>query len=151
MKEVKIAPIRNGTVIDHIKPGMALKVMEILRIDGDSRHGVSIAMYAHSRKLGLKDIVKVEELELEPDVVNRLAVLTPNATISIIRDLKVVEKYMVQLPPVVEGIARCENLNCISNQKEPIISRLTRTSVDPPKYRCFYCGRDQENVQNNII
>ena len=151
MKEVRITPIKNGTVIDHIKPGMALKVMEILKIDGDARHGVSIAMYAHSKKLGLKDIVKVEELELKPAVVNRLAILTPNATISIIRDLKVVEKYMVQLPQVVEGIARCENLNCISNQREPITSKLERTSVDPPRYRCFYCGRDQENVQENIM
>jgi len=151
MKEVRITPIKNGTVIDHIKPGMALKVLELLKIDGDAKHGVSMAMYAVSKKQTLKDIVKVEGLELEPAVVNRLAILIPNATISIIRDFKVVEKYKVQLPQVVEGIARCENLNCISNQKEPISSKLERTSADPPMYRCFYCGRDQENVQNNII
>ncbi|MGA1792878.1 MAG: aspartate carbamoyltransferase regulatory subunit [Thermoplasmatota archaeon] len=151
MKEVRITPIKNGTVIDHIKPGMALKVLELLKINGDAKHGVSMAMYAVSKKQTLKDIVKVEGLELEPAVVNRLAILIPNATISIIRDFKVVEKYKVQLPQVVEGIARCENLNCISNQKEPIASKLERVSMNPPRYRCFYCGRDQENVQNNII
>lgn len=151
MKELKISPIRNGTVIDHIKPGMALKVMEILRINGETRNGVSIAMYAHSEKLGYKDIVKVEELELEPRIVNRLAILTPNASIAIIRDFKVEKKFNVQPPKLIEGIVRCENLNCISNQKEPIESRLERTSEDLPKYRCFYCGRDQGNVQKNII
>ena len=151
MKELRISPIRNGTVIDHIKPGMALKVMEILRINGETRNGVSIAMYAHSEKLGYKDIVKVEELELEPRVVNRLAILTPNASISIIRDFKVEKKYNVQPPKVIEGIVRCENYNCISNQREPIESILERTSMDPPQYRCFYCGREQDNVQKNII
>ena len=151
MKELRISPIKNGTVIDHIKPGMALKVMEILGIDGETRSGVSIAMYAQSKKLEYKDIVKVEELELEPRIVNRLALLTPNASISIIRDFKVEKKYNVQPPKVIEGIVRCENLNCISNQREPIESKLERTSMDPPLYRCFYCGRDQGNVQRNII
>lgn len=151
MEDLRISPIKNGTVIDHIKPGMALKVMEILQINGQTKNGVSIAMYANSKKLGLKDIVKVEELELEPRVVNRLAILTPNASIAIIREFKVEKKYNVQPPKKITGIVRCENLNCISNQKEPIESHLERTSVDPPKYRCFYCGRDQENVQGNII
>jgi aspartate carbamoyltransferase regulatory subunit len=151
MKELRITPIRNGTVIDHIKPGMALKVMEILQINGETKNGVSIAMYAHSKKLGYKDIVKVEELELEPRIVNRLAILTPNASISIIRDFKVEKKYNVKPPKSITGIVRCENLNCISNQREPIESQLVRTTIDPPKYRCFYCGRDQENVQENII
>ena len=151
MKELRISPIKNGTVIDHIKPGMALKVMEILKINGETRNGVSIAMYAHSAKLGFKDIVKVEELELEPRVVNRLALLTPNASIAIIRDFKVEKKFNVQPPKIIEGIVRCENFNCISNQREPIESRLERTSMDPPQYRCFYCGRDQDNVQSNII
>jgi aspartate carbamoyltransferase regulatory subunit len=151
MKELRISPIKNGTVIDHIKPGMALKVMEILKINSETRSGVSIAMYAHSEKLGYKDIVKVEELELEPRVVNRLALLTPNASISIIRDFKVEKKYHVKPPKIIEGIVRCENLNCISNQREPIESKLERTSSDPPEYRCFYCGRDQDNVQKNII
>ena len=29
MKELKVTPIKNGTVIDHIDPGMALKVLKI--------------------------------------------------------------------------------------------------------------------------
>ncbi|MDD1769718.1 MAG: aspartate carbamoyltransferase regulatory subunit, partial [Methanomassiliicoccales archaeon] len=29
MKDLKVTPIRNGTVIDHIECGMALKVLRI--------------------------------------------------------------------------------------------------------------------------
>ena len=30
MKEIKVAPIRNGTVIDHITAGQSLNVLKIL-------------------------------------------------------------------------------------------------------------------------
>lgn len=151
MEELRITPIRNGTVIDHIKPGMALKVMDILNISGEANSEVSIAMYARSAKLGLKDIIKVEGLELKPEEVNRLAIMTPKATISIIRDHKVVKKFQVRLPREVEGIVRCENLNCITNQREPVSPVMTLMTEEPPRYRCFYCGRHQENVADNIM
>lgn len=151
MKELKITPIRNGTVIDHIKPGMALKVVKILDISNESGKEVAIAMFTKSDKLGKKDLVKVEDMELRPRDVNKLAILTPNATISIIRDFKVVKKFKVELPDQVEGIARCENLNCITNQSEPVLPRLIRISDEPPLYRCFYCGRQQSDVTSNII
>ena len=32
MKELKVTPIKNGTVIDHIPPGFALKVLHVLNI-----------------------------------------------------------------------------------------------------------------------
>ena len=151
MKELKITPIKNGTVIDHIRRGMALKVIKILNIANGSEKEVAIALFTNSNKLGKKDIVKVEDMELGPKDVNRLAILTPNATISIIRDYKVVNKFKVQLPKQVEGIAKCENLNCITNQKEPVSPKLIRVTEEPPNYRCFYCGRDQEDVASNII
>ena len=151
MKELKITPIRHGSVIDHIKPGMALKVIKILKIANGSGKEIAIAMFTNSNKLGKKDLVKVEDMELGPKDVNKLAILTPNATISIIRDYKVIKKYSVELPEKIEGITKCENLNCITNQKEPVSPLLIRTQSDPPTYRCYYCGRDQEDVAANII
>lgn len=151
MKKLKITPIKNGTVIDHIKPGMALKVIRILNISDGSEKEVAIAMFTKSKKLGKKDLIKVEDMELGPQDVNKLAILTPNASISIIRDFKVVKKFKVELPEQVEGIAKCENLNCITNQKEPVEPKLIRTFDNPPRYRCFYCGRDQEDVTKNVI
>ncbi|MFO8050185.1 MAG: aspartate carbamoyltransferase regulatory subunit [Thermoplasmatota archaeon] len=151
MKELKITPIKDGTVIDHIKPGMALKVIRYLEINGGSENEVAIAMYTNSKKLGRKDLVKVEQMELGPREVNKLALLSPNATVSIIRDYKVIKKFNVQLPLKVEGISRCENLNCITNHREPVKSRMVRVSEEPPVYRCFYCGRNQEDITSNLI
>jgi aspartate carbamoyltransferase regulatory subunit len=130
---------------------MALKVVKILKISNGSQKEVAIAMYTNSKKLGRKDLVKVEDMELDPKDVNKLAVLTPNATVSIIRDFKVVKKFSVEVPEQIEGIARCDNPNCITNQKEPVAPRLIKTSVDPPRFRCFYCGRNQEDVVSTII
>ncbi|MDG6225645.1 MAG: aspartate carbamoyltransferase regulatory subunit [Candidatus Thermoplasmatota archaeon] len=151
MKEVRIAPIKNGTVIDHIKPGKALKVLDLLGIDGEERMALSLAMYAHSKKAGSKDLVKIEEKELKVDEVNRLAILTPNASISIIRDFQVVRKFNVAPPEVLEGIVKCENINCITNQNEPVPSRLIMTRKDPRTYKCHYCGRLQSDIEKNII
>lgn len=151
MKELKITPIKNGTVIDHIRRGMALKVIKILNIVSGNEREVAIAMYTNSGKLGKKDLVKVEDMELGPKDVNKLSILSPNASIAIIRDYQVVKKFKVELPEVVEGIAKCENINCITNQKEPVSPRLELISDDPVQYRCYYCGRDQEDVASNII
>jgi len=151
MKEIRIAPIKNGTVIDHIRTGKALKVLELLGITGEERMALSVAMYAHSNKAGTKDIVKIEEKELRPEEVNKLAILTPNATISIIRDSQVIKKFKVSPPDILEGIVRCENLNCITNQKEPVQSKLLRVPCDGMVFKCFYCGRLQKEVEKNLI
>src|SRR5579862_1912407 len=95
-RELKITPIKNGTVIDHIGNGLALEVLKIIGIDDlDKDSTVSVALHVRSQKLGWKDIVKVENMELSPRKVNAIALLAPTATISIIRDFKVREKRTV--------------------------------------------------------
>ena len=99
VRELRITPIRNGTVIDHIGNGLALDVLRIIgarSIDKDST--VSVALHVRSGKLGWKDIVKVENMELSPRKVNAIALIAPTATISIIRDFKVQSKRPVDLP-----------------------------------------------------
>ena len=87
VRELKITPIRNGTVIDHIGSGLALEVLRILGVRTlDKESTVSVALHVRSGKLGWKDIVKVENVELSPRAVNAIALIAPTATISIIRD-----------------------------------------------------------------
>ncbi|MCX6667333.1 MAG: aspartate carbamoyltransferase regulatory subunit, partial [Euryarchaeota archaeon] len=43
MKELKVTPIKDGTVIDHITPGRALKVLRILKIPESTSSVVSVA------------------------------------------------------------------------------------------------------------
>ena len=85
-KELYVKKIRNGTVIDHILAGHALDVLKILGIHGGEGHIVSVAMNVVSKKQNKKDIVKVENRELKPSEVDKIALIAPSATISIIRD-----------------------------------------------------------------
>ncbi len=142
VRELKITPIRNGTVIDHIASGLALEVLRILgrrQLDRDST--VSVAIHVRSGKLGWKDIVKVEDVELSPRTANAIALIAPTATISIIRDYKVREKRAVDLPPRVVGVLRCPNLNCISNQAEPLESEFEVVARRPTALKCAFCER----------
>ncbi|MCD6384086.1 MAG: aspartate carbamoyltransferase regulatory subunit [Thermoplasmata archaeon] len=151
MKELKITPIKDGTVIDHITAGSALKVLRILGITGEEGYTVSVAMNVTSKKESLKDVVKIEGRELKPEEINKISLIAPRATINIIRDYNVVKKYRVQIPDVLEGIAKCENPNCISNQREPIQPVLKVISRNPLRIKCVYCGRVQSQVEKNLI
>ncbi len=142
VRELRITPIRNGTVIDHIANGLALDVLRIIGVrDLDKDSTVSIALHVRSGKIGWKDIVKVENMELSPRKVNAIALISPSATISIIRDHQVREKRAVDLPEHVTGVVRCPNINCISNQGEPIESDFRVVRRRPVVLRCAYCDR----------
>ena len=150
MKELRVTPIKNGTVIDHITPGFALKVLHVLKIPEASSSVVSVAMNVKS-KMDKKDIVKIENRELDTKEVNKIALIAPKATINIIRDFNVVEKHKVHLPDEIVGIVKCSNPTCISNSKEPVKSRFLLVSKDPPRIKCYYCERETEDIAERII
>ena len=139
-KDLKIPRIKNGTVIDHITPGNAVKVLHILGIPRTSSSVVSVAMNVKS-KMGKKDIVKVEDRELNPSEVDKIALIAPRATINIIRDYEVAKKHRVKLGTEVVGLVKCSNPTCISNSKEPVKSRFIIINQDPPQIKCYYCER----------
>ena len=137
-EEMRVRRIKHGTVIDHITAGQALNVLRILGISGTTRAVVTVAMNVPSGVLGLKDIVKVEDRELEEEEVDRISLIAPNATINIIRDFEIVDKYCVDLPERLEGVVKCGNPNCISNTNEPVISKFM-VNKKPVELRCIYC------------
>jgi aspartate carbamoyltransferase regulatory subunit len=144
-KELKISAIQNGTVIDHITAGMALKVLHILAMDvNPPTSTVSVIMHVPSRAHGFKDIVKVEDRELKKRELNRIALLSPHATINIIRDGEVAEKHHVRPPREVVDLSSCENPNCITNSNEPVSTRFKVIRKEPTVLKCVYCGREQD-------
>ncbi|MFO7992472.1 MAG: aspartate carbamoyltransferase regulatory subunit [Thermoplasmata archaeon] len=152
-KKIKISPIKNGTVIDHIRKGQALKVVKILDItDGEIDNVVSIAMNVESSQ-GRKDIVKVEGKELGSDELDKISLISPEATINIIRDYKVVEKHRVKLPERVKGIVKCRNKNCITNKNEPVEAEFKVINGDPVTIKCLYCEREMigEEISENLM
>jgi aspartate carbamoyltransferase regulatory subunit len=153
VRDVKVTPIKNGTVIDHITPGMALNVLKIIGIpDTGVQSTVSVLMHVPSRKVKWKDIVKVEDRELDKSQVDRIALIAPNATINIIRNYNVVEKHHVEAPSEVIGLVRCENPNCITNKpREPVKSKFTVVSREPLQLKCNYCERITTDIPKHLF
>ncbi|MFP4169639.1 MAG: aspartate carbamoyltransferase regulatory subunit [Methanomassiliicoccales archaeon] len=152
MKDFRVTPIRNGTVIDHIECGMALNVLKIIGVKGPEVHStVSILMHVPSKKGGWKDVVKVEDRELDPHEVDKISLISPQATINIIRDFNVAEKYQLELPEVVRGIVRCGNPSCITNTNEPVEPEFNMESKNPPVLRCIYCDRILDNIADHLV
>lgn len=137
-KELAVAALKDGTVIDRVPCSALFKAVRILGIE-NMTNNVTIGNNLSSRRLGTKGIIKVSGVEFPEDVLNRIAVIAPTAKINIIRDYEVVEKRRVELPDTIVGIARCQNPKCISNN-EPMRSRFTVTDREDVTLKCHYCG-----------
>jgi aspartate carbamoyltransferase regulatory subunit len=150
-RELKVKPIKNGTVIDHITANKALHVLKILKLPSQEA-AVTIAMNVKSSQMGAKDIVKIEGRELESAEVDKIALIAPQATINIIRDYEIITKGKVKLPEKISGILRCANPNCITNTEEPVNSLFYVTSPEPLVVRCYYCERamDQNEIEKQF-
>jgi len=150
----RVTAIRNGTVIDHIPSGQGMKVLEMLGVQSSTTVPVSMVMNVPSQKMGTKDIIKVEDRELNQDELNRLALVAPEAHVAIIRAYSVAEKLTIDLGEEVVNVARCTFSNCITtNPREPLPHRLKVRGTEPLDLRCHYCGRPQDldDLVHNLL
>ena len=143
-RQLRVSKIRDGTVIDHVPGGQALNVLAVLGIDGATGATVSVGMNVPSDRLGRKDVVKVEDRELSAAELDVLSLLAPDATVNIIREYEVAEKFRLDRPAVVEGVLRCPNPDCITDADEPVTARF---DVLDDGLRCGYC---EEFVRENV-
>ena len=134
----QVAKLRHGTVIDHLSPGMALKALEMIGVpsEGAALIGVNLV----SAKMGRKDILKLENVELTQQQIENLAVLGPGASVCYIREYEITRKVYVELPNRIEGVLRCPNPNCITNH-DRITTRFDVERASPTEVRCVYCER----------
>jgi len=139
MKELMVKKINNGSVIDHITVGAGLKVINILNITSDET--AVLLINVESKKLGRKDIVKIENRELTENEINKISLIAPNATLNIIKNGEVKEKRRVSLPNFLEDVIKCPNSNCITNSNEPVKTKFFFEKKEPIKLRCFYCEK----------
>lgn len=143
-KILKVEKIRKGTVIDHIPVGRAFKVMKILKISSDPGITVSIAIHVKSKKMGLKDVVKIEDRILDSSELNKIALVAEGATISIVDEYDVIRKFVVKLPDIITGILKCSNMRCVSNMEGSVKPSFTLISKNPLAIKCHYCEREME-------
>lgn len=93
MKEFKIVPIRNGTVLDHIDAGKSMAILSALGYPiAKSSKVVSLSMCLPSGRSGLKDVLKFEDVELSPADIKTVKSLSKRGTLSVIRNYDVAEK-----------------------------------------------------------
>jgi aspartate carbamoyltransferase regulatory subunit len=68
--------------------------------------------------------------------------------VNIIKDYNVVDKKIVQVPDYVEGIIRCMNPKCITNN-EKVLTRFNVITKNDVSLKCCYCEKitDQEHFE----
>jgi aspartate carbamoyltransferase regulatory subunit len=133
---MQVDNIELGTVVDHIRAGRASKVMRLLDIGEGYPHRVAIMLNVPSKKMGTKDIVKIEGKLVSPEAADLIALVSPEATINIIKGGKLESKHTVKMPKEVRGHGKCPNPNCISAESSQRDLRMDRKG-----YRCHYCER----------
>jgi aspartate carbamoyltransferase regulatory subunit len=139
--KLKIEKIRKGTVIDHIDSGYALTILDLTGL-AESPDLMTIGINVPSKKFPKKDLIKIENLFLNEIQMQQISILSPNATISLIEDYKVIEKKKVKIPEVIKKLIVCQNITCITNsQKEPIDTEFFVLEEKPLKIQCAYCDR----------
>ena len=147
-KELKVAALKNGTVIDHIPADKLFKVVSILHLDSCSNQ-ITLANNLESAKIGSKGLIKISERALAEDETNKIALIAPNAKINIIRDFVVVEKRPLILPEEIREIVQCTNPVCITNN-QPVTTRFhVQNQNGQIVLKCHYCEREvvQEKVK----
>ncbi len=143
----KIFAIEHGVVIDHIPVRHALKVIDVLGVNRDGSV-LTVGINLESSKLGHKDVVKIENKELSKEELNKIALIAPDATVSIIREGSVAEKINVSLPVLLENMLLCPNQNCITNH-EAATTRFITVASHPIRIQCHFCERvvEQEDIR----
>lgn len=139
IRTFKVYAIKNGTVIDHIPVGKALELVDLLSLRQWDKT-VTVGIGFTSKKHGKKDIIKIENKELTPEEVNKIAIIAPTATLNIIRNFDRVHKEKLKLPDEIIGIIKCPNPVCITNH-DNVVSRFFREDEKKLHIRCAYCER----------
>ena len=143
-KELKVVALCNGTVIDHIPSDRLFQVVSILKLD-KVQNQLTFGNNLESGKLGTKGIVKVSDLYFAQDVIDKIALVAPNAKLNIIKDYQVIDKKSVHLSSEITDIVCCANPKCITNN-QPVPTKFHVIEKNPITLRCHYCEKVfQEN------
>ncbi len=133
---MNIDSINNGIVIDHITKGRGMKLYELLKLD-EIDASVAIIKNVTSKKLGKKDIIKVDaDIDFNLDVIGYV---DPGVTVNIIKGGKLVEKKTIAMPETLKNVIKCKNPRCITSVEQELDHIFKLTDREENIYRCIYC------------
>lgn len=149
MRAFRVYAIKHGTVIDHIPEGKGVEIIDLLKLRSWKKI-VTLGMGFPSKRLGAKDVVKIEDRELNSEEANKIAIIAPSATINIIRNFKLARKSQVEIPEVIEGIVKCANPACITNH-DHVRTKFYLETAKPLFLHCHYCERYLNEAEITLL
>ncbi len=148
-KELQVAALENGTVIDHIPSDKLFTVVSLLNLK-DMDSNITIGYNLESKKLGKKGIIKIADKFFTDEEINRISVVAPNIKLNVIRNYAVVEKKEAIMPDELKGIVKCNNPKCITNN-EPMQTWFHVTDKEKGLLKCHYCEKEQQKDNIKLI
>jgi aspartate carbamoyltransferase regulatory subunit len=133
-----IGYIENGINLDHIPCGNAFYIMKILNLHG-SKQQTGIGLNLPSKKLGTKDLIKIENRLLTDAEIDTISLFCVGSTLSVIADFKVIEKIKIALPRIVKNLVICPNRRCISHEHNSLFITNNNYLEQQIRVTCHYC------------
>ena len=133
---MNVDSIQNGVVIDHITAGCGMRLYTLLGL-GALDVSVALMKNASSKKMGRKDIIKIDaDIAIDFDVIGYV---DPGATVNIIKNGELVEKRVILMPEKLTNVIRCKNPRCITSTEQELPHIFRLTDKERKEYRCIYC------------
>ena len=134
---MKIDAIKNGIVLYQIKAVTGMILYQFLKVD-DLDCPVALIKNASSKKLGKKDIIKIDSSEYNLDL-DVIGFIDPEITVDIIKNGVLCEKRHLELPEKLTNILTCKNPRCITSVEQELPHIFHLTDRENKIYRCAYC------------
>ncbi|WP_284443053.1 aspartate carbamoyltransferase regulatory subunit [Buchnera aphidicola] len=148
INKLQVEAIKSGSVIDHIPAHIGFKLLSLFRFT-ETEKRITIGLNLPSKKLGKKDIIKIENTFLSDDQINQLAIYSPHATVNYINAYNLVRKVFPTLPEKIDRILICPNSNCVSNHNLIASSFIfKKDQFCNMNLKCKYCEKE---FSKNIV
>lgn len=148
-KKLLVSAIKDGTVIDHIPAGNALKIIRLLNL-ADHKKVVTVGLNLPSKSMGYKDLIKVAGRELSEAEANHVAILAPEASMNIITNYEITKKFKISMPEKIEYVLVCPNPKCITNNERMETCFYVKPNHKQINLQCKYCEKTfkQEDIKD---
>ena len=145
---LNVGRIEEGFVLDHIQAGRSMDIYKYLHLD-KLDCCVAIIKNAKSKKLGKKDIIKIE-CPIDFMDLDILGFIDHNITVNIIKDQKIVDKQTLRLPKKITNVIKCKNPRCITSIEQGLDHVFVLTDPEKEVYRCKYCDQVYDRKRHHI-
>lgn len=151
-KTLSVAAIKNGTVIDHIPAGQALRIVQLLNLS-HSKHKITLGLNLPSKSMGHKDLLKIENRILTETEARDIMVFAPKATVNLIENFEVGKKISTNFPENITKIFSCPNPGCITHSEGVDSFFYIEEQGKRVKLTCKYCEQqfDRDQVRDALL